>query len=96
MGARGLGSEGGAHWKNGASHSPWCQLLCTRLPLVHTLHPQAGDQGELETRTWAPVEERRGRERRREEEDEAHPSRRGTLCTFVYIQGGQGGDRVLM
>lgn len=65
--------------------------------LVHTLHPQAGDQGELETRTWPLWRREKGWwERRREEEDEAHPSRRGTLCTFVYIQGGQGGDRELM
>ena len=62
---------------------------------MHTLLPQAGDQGELETRTWAPVEERRAARGKREEEKGAHPSRSGTLCTFVYIQGGLIGKKQL-
>lgn len=56
---------------------------------VHTLHPQAGDQGELETRTWAPVEERRGRGRRREEE--TRPTLAGGKpSVHLYIQGVTG------
>lgn len=45
--------------------------------------PEVGAWGELESRPWPPVEERKGEER--EVEEVANPRRGGTLCTFVYI-----------